>query len=288
MKIRREWLLLLASLIWGVAFVAQDAGMEYIGPYTFVCLRNILGTCTLLLVIPLLKQKDEQAKTYTRRDLITGGILCGIALFSASIFQQIGIQYTTVGKAGFITALYVILVPVLYIFGGNKVSLKIFLCVFVALAGFYFLCMDERMVLQKGDFYVLVSAVLFAFHILIIDHFSPRTDGVKLSCMQFFTAFVLGLLPMIFLEHPQVQDVVNAAVPLLYAGICSSGIAYTLQIVGQKGTDPTIATMLLSLESVFSVLAGMVLLHQMLSLREIFGCVLIFAAVIAAQYEKKE
>ena len=283
MKRRHEFLLVTAALIWGMAFVAQQTGMAYIGPFSFVCLRSIISAATLFCISPVLHKLEPVKTVYRRRDLIIGGMLCGLALYSASIFQQIGIAYTSVGKAGFITALYVVIVPFLSILRGKRLAKHIPAAVLLAVVGFSLLCLHGSLQLQKGDLLVLISAVLFAVHIMIIDHYSPLADGPSLSFVQFLTSFILGLIPMLVQEGFHPQSVLDGIWPLLYAGVLSGGVAYTLQIIGQKGVEPAVATMLLSLESVFSVLAGALLLHQFLSWRELLGCLLIFAAVIYAQ-----
>lgn len=276
--------MLLTATIWGVAFVAQSVGMDYIEPFTFNCIRSILGGITLLPVIFLGKGKSEPPS----RTLLTGGICCGILLFAASNFQQFGIQYTTVGKAGFITACYIILVPIMGIFLKKKCTPLIWLSVLFALAGLYLLCITEEFSLGKGDVLVLICSFLFALHILVIDYFSPKTDGVKMSCIQFFVCGILSGICMLFTETPSFSNIRSAAVPLLYAGIFSCGVAYTLQIVGQKNMNPTVASLILSLESSISVLAGWILLGQGLGLREAVGCILMFAAILLAQLPVKK
>ena len=218
----------------------------------------------------------------------SGGIACGIVLGAASMAQQIGIQYTTVGKAGFITSMYVVIVPIISIFLGRTAKLKIWFCAALSAVGLYFLSMQTGLTINSGDLWIIACAFLFSIHILVIDHFSDRVDGIRMSCIQFFAAGAVCVIPMLVLEHPVLTDIYSAMVPILYAGICSSGMGYTLQIVGQKGADPTIAGMLLSLESVFSALAGFVILHQILSLRELFGCGLMFVAVILSQLPERK
>ncbi|HIY19104.1 MAG TPA: DMT family transporter [Candidatus Blautia avistercoris] len=283
-SVKNSLLLLLTATIWGVAFVAQSVGMDYIEPFTFNCIRSILGGITLLPVIFLGKGKSEPPS----RTLLAGGICCGILLFAASNFQQFGIQYTTVGKAGFITACYIILVPIMGIFLKKKCTPLIWLSVLFALAGLYLLCITEEFSLGKGDVLVLICSFLFALHILVIDYFSPKTDGVKMSCIQFFVCGILSGICMLFTETPSFSNIRSAAVPLLYAGIFSCGVAYTLQIVGQKNMNPTVASLILSLESSISVLAGWILLGQSLGLREAAGCILMFAAILLAQLPVKK
>ena len=289
MKWKNNLMLLLAALIWGCAFVAQSKGTEYVGPWTFNCLRSLIGGLTLLVLMPFLDRvRKTKADKEQKNSLLTAGIACGIVLAAGSMFQQLGIMQTTTGKAGFITALYVILVPILAIFLGRKTRLIVWLAACIALAGFYFLSFaGESWILQEGDLYLLICAVLFAVHILVIDHFS-FVDGVRMSCLQFFVAGVICMVGMFLFEKPDMHAILDAALPILYAGCLSSGAGYTLQIVGQKDADPTVASMLLSLESVFAALSGFVLLNQRMAMHEIFGCILIFIAVIVAQYPEKK
>ncbi len=285
-------LLFLTALIWGVAFVAQSVAMDYIGPYTFNAVRSLLGGIVLVPCVFLFGQKkksvkDEVPSKGTAIDrpgnMITGGLLCGIMLFLSTTLQQVGIQYTTVAKAGFITALYIILVPILGIFLKKRVSFQIWISVVIAIIGLYLLCMKGSFHLGQGDFLMLVCSLCFALHILVIDHFTDKVGGVKLSCIQFFVCGLLSCILMFLFEKPAVSDILSAWLPIVYAGVFSSGVAYTLQIIGQKGTDPTIASLILSLESVVSVLAGWIILGQSLTPREILGCLLMFGAIILAQ-----
>ena len=290
-------LLFTAAVIWGVAFVAQSVGMDYVGPYTFNMVRTLLGGLVLIPCIFLLGRKNvrkdhdgsRSSQTFDRpRDLFIGGGLCGLMLFISTSLQQVGIQYTTVGKAGFITALYIILVPILGIFLKRKPGLRIWISVVIALVGLYLLCMTGSFSLSKGDFLILICSFCFSIHIMIVDHFSVKVSGTKLSCSQFFISAALSAIPMFLLETPRMSNILQAWLPILYAGILSCGVAYTFQIIGQKGCDPTIASLILSLESVVSVLAGWVILHQSLSAKEITGCVLMFAAIILAQVNPKK
>ncbi len=295
-KLRSSALLLLTACIWGVAFVAQSVGMEYVGPFTFNFVRSILGGLVLIPCIFFLKREkkaeaekvSEEEKKAQRKTLLAGGICCGVALCLASNFQQIGIQYTTVGKAGFITACYIVIVPVIGLFMKKKCSPMIWLSVLLAVVGLYLLCINEQFSIGYGDILVFVCAILFSVHILIVDYFSPKVDGVKMSCIQFLVCGLLSGIAMLFAEQPQLSAVLLAWKPIAYAGIMSCGVGYTLQIVGQKGMNPTIASLILSLESCISVLAGWLLLGQTLSMREGLGCVVMFAAIILAQLPAKE
>ena len=294
---RNSLLLVLTALIWGIAFVAQREGGDAVGPYTFNCIRSLIGAVVLLPVIKLLGRRAAKQDTQTAADskqLWLGGISCGVILFVASTFQQLGMYYgTTAGKAGFLTACYILIVPLLGLFLKKKCGWNIWVSVFVAVIGLYFLCLKDGFTVQLSDGLVLLCAFVFSIHILVIDYFSPRVDGVRMSCIQFLVCGILGIFPSICIDmqHSMVQAELvlsalgpwDAWIPILYAGIFSCGVAYTLQIVGQDGVNPTVASLLLSLESVFSVLAGMVILHETMSSREILGCVLVFAAVLFAQ-----
>lgn len=291
--IKQSLILLLTATIWGVAFVSQSVGMDYVGPFTFNAIRSLIGAAVLVPVVFLMQKlsgETDGQKTHRKEDRawIGGGVCCGVILAAASSFQQFGIKYTTVGKAGFITAMYIILVPVLGIFFGKKVGVRIAVSVAVAVAGLYLLCMTERFRPETGDILLLVCAIIFSFHIMVIDHFSPLTDGVKMSCMQFLTCGILCGICMFLFESPKLSMILAAWKPILYAGVLSCGVGYTLQIIGQKGMNPTVASLIMSLESVISVLAGFVLLHEILSKRELFGCVLMFAAIILAQLPGKK
>lgn len=286
--VRSSLLLFLTAFIWGVAFVAQSVGMEYVGPFTFNAVRFALGGTVLL---PFLmwkrrgerREETEEGNVAVRRRTLIGGICCGCALGTASLLQQLGIQRTTVAKAGFITALYIIIVPALGLFFHKKVRKLIWVSVLLAVFGMYLLCIQESFYISTGDLLVFLCAVVFSVHILVIDYFSPKADGVALSCIQFYTSALLCGLGMLFWETPSFAAILRGWAPILYAGILSCGVAYTLQIIGQKGMDPTVASLILSLESVISLIAGWILLGQALNLREICGCVLAFAAIILAQ-----
>ena len=290
-QIRNTLLLALTALVWGSAFVAQSVGAEHVGPFTFLASRSYLGGIVLLPVIAAMNARSKRSSGVSllpkssgdKKRLLLGGISCGFFLFLASTAQQIGVGATTAAKAGFITSMYVLIVPILTLFMGRKVDKKIWLCVVLGVIGLYLLCMVGGLSLSRGDSMVLLCAFLFSGHILMVDHFSPKMDGVQLSCIQFFVTALLSTICMLLFESPTVADLQAAALPILYAGILSSGVGYTLQIVAQKGLNPTIASLAMSLESVFSALAGWVLLGQGLSLRELSGCALMFAAIVLAQ-----
>lgn len=295
-QMKNSLLLLLTAFIWGVAFVAQSVGGEAVGCFTFNGVRSLIGAAVLIPVIYFLdvqKKKELGEEKFLeqkgdKKTLLLGGICCGVMLCIASNFQQFGISFTTVGKAGFITAMYILIVPILGLFMKKKVGIKVWLGVVLATIGLYMLCMTrESFSLSKGDFLVLICAGFFSLHILIIDYFSPKVDGVRMSCIQFFVCGVISTAIAFIFENPSFSAILSGWLPILYAGVLSCGVAYTLQIVGQKNMDPTVASLILSLESVFSVLAGWVILHQTLSVRELFGCVLMFLAIILAQLPEK-
>lgn len=289
-QLRNSGILLITSIIWGVAFVAQSKGTEFVGPFTFVFSRFIIAAFALLPVAFFVnrgKAKKENLKVNIKT-ILFGGIFCGLFLGTASVLQQIGIEYTTVGKAGFITALYIIFVPIIGIVFNRKNSPLIWVSVLIAVAGLYFLCITDTLSIEQGDIFIMLCALVFSGHILIVDYFSPKVDGILLSCLQFFTIGILAFIPMMILEKPSFSTIIPAWQPILYAGLLSSAVGYTLQIVGQKDLNPTIASLIMSLESVVSVIAGLLLLGQELSQRELIGCILMFIAIVLAQLPSKK
>lgn len=286
-KAKGSLFLLIAALIWGTAFVAQSVGLSSIGNFTFNAIRNYIGAVALLPVIFIMgktKKEESSATKSDRKTLIIGGISCGCALAIASSFQQMGIAAgAKPGKAGFITALYIIFVPLVGLFTKKKPRATIWLAVFLATVGMYLLCVKEGFSLEMADIYLLCGAFAFTFHILTVDKFSPLVDCIKLSCIQFFVCGTLCMICMFLFEEPSLATIKLATIPILYTGIMSSGVAYTLQIVGQKSTPPTLATLLMSLESVFAALAGWVILNQAMSLPELIGSALVFVGIIIAQ-----
>ena len=284
-------MLLLAALVWGIAFVAQSEGLNYVGAFTFNTCRFILGGAVLIPCIYFLHGRKDSAwqtlsekekKEQTRMGII-GGICCGCILCLASCLQQFGIAQTTVGKAGFITTFYIIIVPVVGLFFKKYCGILTWIGVVIALAGLYFLCITEKMTIQRGDALILCCSFLYTGQILAIDHYNPFVDGVKMSCIQFLTGGMLGAICMFLFESPNMAMILNAAGPILYTGIMSTGVGYTLQILGQKGLNPTVAALIMSLESVFSALSGYLFLHQVLTTRELIGCALMFIAIVLAQ-----
>ena len=288
-------LLLVTALIWGSSFVAQKAGTA-LEPFTYNGIRTLVGGISLVPVILILskvgKGKAAEAAPKDKKSLILGGIVCGTFLAIASNLQQFGMYFDAdAGKAGFITALYIMIVPILGMFLGKRVRPLVWFCVLLGACGFYLLTIAGKgvgLTIEKGDLFVLLCAVLFSCHILAIDHFSPKCDGVKLSCLQFFVAGGLSFIMMLIFESPDINQILDCWFPIIYAGVFSCGIAYTLQVVAQKNAEPTAASLILSLESVFAVISGAILLGERMTGYEIFGCVVIFIAVILAQLPQKE
>jgi len=285
MKLSSSLMLFFAALIWGFAFAFQRQGMDHMGPMTFNGTRFLIGAIVLIPVIFLFKRPGDN-KEITKKDVfftIKGGIVCGICLFCASSLQQMGLQYTSVGKAGFLTTLYIILVPIIGIFFRKKASIMVWLGAILSVIGMYLLCVSETMSINKGDVFAFCCAIVFAFHILSVDYFSPKTNGVVLSCIQFLTSGIMAMISAFIWEQPTITEIINGIVPLLYVGVMSSGVAYTLQILGQKNADPTVASLIMSLESAVSVLGGWLILKQKLTGKELLGCLLMFIAVIGVQ-----
>ena len=286
--------LIITALIWGCAFVAQSVGMEYVEPITFNGIRCIIGGIVLIIANLAFDSVKKKNGTYRKlekseqKELIKGGIICGIIIFFASTIQQIGISQTTVGKAGFISVLYILIVPFFGLLMKQKLPKMIWICCALAIAGLYLLCMNESLSISNGDLVVLISAVAYAVHILAIGHFAPKVDCVKLSCLQFLVCGVISVVVMFIFEKPNLQNILNAWLPIIYAGALSGGVGYTLQTVAQKWTKPSVASLLMSLESVFAVLAGAVILHQIPSLREAAGCILMFISIIIIQLPEKQ
>lgn len=302
-KLISNFMLVLTAIIWGTAFVAQSIAHDHIETFIFNAARNIVGGLVLIpyiLIANKLKNNNSLdsnlenknklkffEKLKINKTLIIGGILCGIALFGGSTFQQFGIKYTSAGKSGFITALYIVFVPAFGIFLKKKVPFKIWVCVIIAVIGFYLISINEGFAINKGDLLTLICSFFFTLHILVIDYYSPKVDGIKMSCIQFFVAGFISLILSFIFENPQMSSLLAAWKPILYVGVFSCGIAYTLQIVGQKNTEPVMASLILSMESVFAVIAGWLILKQGLSLKEAIGCLLVFTAIIITQMPSK-
>ena len=297
-KLKGNLLLLLTAFVWGTSFIAQSKGVEEITALAFNGIRSLLGGVVLLPVIALLdfskKRKGAQVQKIDK-NLITGGVICGIFLCIATTLQTAGMVYTSPGKAGFITALYMVIVPIIGLFMGKKPSAVILISVLIAVAGLYMMCIDSELSINFGDVLIFVCAFVFAGHILVIDYFSPKVDGIKLSCLQFFVCGVISVVLMLIFEEPKLEPILGCWASIGYSGIMSCGVAYTLQIVGQKYTDPTSASILMSLESVFATLSTVILVScgwsltgGAMSLREIFGYVLMFVAIILVQLPERK
>ncbi len=295
-KMISNCMLLITAFIWGSSFVAQSKGLDYVGPFTFNTVKNIIGgffLIPIIMVIDKIKMKnqltDQQFKEekVMNKTLIIGGILCGIALYAGCSLQQFGLLYTTAGKSGFITALYIVIVPLLGIFFKNRITLKVWISVVVAIFGFYLLCITENFNINKGDIITLICALFFSIHILLIDYFAPRVDGVRMSCIQFFICGIISFFSMIIFEEPSISSILSAWLPLAYAGFLSCGVAYTLQVIAQKDTEPVIASLIMSLEAVFAALSGWLILHEVLSVQEFIGCILVFVAIVITQLPSK-
>lgn len=296
--IRSSMYLSLTALIWGVAFVFQSKGNEYMGPFTFTASRYLLGCLTLLPVIAvkcvvprfLADPGEIPVKKVPVKLTVAGGILCGLALCAASLFQQYGVKLTTVGKAGFITTLYIIITPIIGLLLGRKCRFAVWIGAAAAVVGLYLLCITDGFSLSWGDSLVMICAVFFSVHILLVDYFAPKTNGVLLSCMQFFVSGMTAALLALLFEAPSLSQIREGLIPVLYTGVMSSGVAYTLQILGQRNCNPTVAAMIMSLESVISAVAsyiafalGFLSQDQSLTAVQISGCIIMFAAVIFVQ-----
>ncbi len=292
-RIMANTALLLTALIWGVSFVAQKAGMEHVGPFSFNCVRSFLGGISLLPVIYISKflkedNRTEKLKHFQHAILAKAGFLCGLALFTAMSIQQYAMIKATAGKAGFISSLYIVYVPLISIFFGQKLSKNVTASVVLALVGLYLLCFKGG--LSGFDFYdllLLIGAFFYGVHILVVNHFARHIDAVKISCAQFFTVGILSFPLMLCFDKITIQGFVDCRIPLLYAGILTCGIAYTLQIFGQKYTKPVIASLILCMESIFAVAGGAIILGETMTAREILGCIFMISAVIISQTTRK-
>lgn len=290
-QLKGEALLFLAALIWGVSFVFQKTGMEYIGPMTFTLLRFAIGSIVLLPFIYLYDKyslrKGIETMPFRNKTLLTAGILTGFTNFGLSSLQQIGLVYTTAGKAGFISAMYVAVVPIMMLFLRRKIRRLTWLCIFVALVGLYLLCMTgsagEFLHIELGDGLVLCSSVFSAAQIILIDRYANHVNPLKMLLIQFaIAAFLSGICALLF-ETVTFDSILDCRIPILYTGILEIGAAYTLEVLGQKDAPPVIATIIMSFESVFAVLSGALFLHEVMSGREITGCVIMFIALLLVQ-----
>ena len=283
-------LLLLGAMIWGAAFVAQSVGMDYLEPFTFQASRCFLGSLVLLPVIAVMDRRGVSRRPVTaeaKKQQLFYGLACGVVIFAACSLQQWGLLYTTPGKSGFLTSLYIILVPMAGLLFGRRVKPWVWGSVVLAVLGLYLLCGSTDFSLGAGELLTLGSAVAFCFHILVIDRASSQVDGVRLSATQFFICGCLSLVCAFLWETPRWENILACWIPIGYAGIFSSGIGYTFQIIGQAYTEPTVASLLMSLESVFSVIFGWIILRQSLTPTELLGCALVFAGVLISQIPGK-
>ena len=271
-------ILLLTAIIWGFAFVAQSIGMDYVGPFTFNGVRLLIGALVLLPLVIISKYKID------KRTIISG-LICGIIIYIAVNLQQIGIKHTTVGKAGFITTCYIIMVPIVGVFLKKKTGAFTWIAVAVAAVGLFLLSIkpEEGFMPSKGDIYVFICAIAFTGHIMAVDKLADGINCVVLSFMQFLVSGILSLLTAFIFESPNFGSIIEGWKSILYTGVLSSGVAYTFQILGQQRLKPTVASLIMSLESVFAVLGGWLILRQSLSIRELIGCLLMFSAIIIIQ-----
>lgn len=296
------FLLSIAAVVWGASFVSQSVGMAHIGPFTYNGVRMLMGGTVLLPVIPMLRKLGISKKAdmadvlaakevdtiedlpwYDRKPQLYGGIIAGIALFFASSFQQYAIQFTTTGKAGFITSLYVVLVPIFGVFLGHRIKKSDWLGVSFALVGLYLLSIKGGFYISHGDFFLILCAIFYAIHIIVLNHYSPMVDGILLSSAQFFVVGLISLVPMFTLESPTWAAVIAAGPQLLYSGVLSSGVGFTLQTIGLQRVPPTQASLITSQESTLSVVFGWLLLNEMMTGRELLGCALMLAGVLISQ-----
>ncbi|MEI8216931.1 MAG: DMT family transporter [Eubacteriales bacterium] len=289
-------MLLLAAIIWGTGFVFQKIGMNYIGPFTFGALRFLLGAVSL---IPVMIIFDNQSKkkagiqvkgklNLKTKEMMIGGFFCGLALFLGASFQQIGIIGTSAGKTGFITALYIVIVPLFGIFMNKKVSFPTWLGIGIAIIGLYLLTIKQGFSVQPYDGIVLIGTIFWALQIVLIDIYVEKVDILRLSFVQFLTAGMFSAVAALALEKPELSSIIACSAVVLYMGVMDTGVAFTLQSIGQKYTRPAVAGIILSLESVFAVISGAIFLGESMSTRELSGCLLVFAAVIITQINPKE
>ncbi len=287
-RLRGNILLFIAAFIWGTAFVGQRAGVQVLHGCTFNGIRSFIGCLSLLPLIAFMDTKAKKSNTYKKDKplwLIGGGIVCGVLLFVASTAQTVAMVDADEGKAGFMTTMYLIIVPFLGLFVGKKVRPAVLISVVFATLGLYFLCVEKgtKFAFDKSELLLLLCAFVFSLHILAADYFSPRVNGVKLSCLQFLVVGLISLVYIVFVDKPQLSDILKCTVPLLYLGIMSSGVAYTLQIVAQKDTEPAVASIIMSMESLFALIAGAAFSGVMPGARAIAGCAFMMVAIILVQ-----
>ena len=286
-RLKGNIILFITAIIWGMSFVSQSVGMEYIEPNTFMAIRTLMGGIVLLPVIFILDKSKKKQQNYKKTDmkkLIKYGVICGVFLCAAQTLQTYGIQTTTTAKSGFLTALYIIFVAIIGLFMGKKLTFKMVIGILTAIVGMYFLCLfGENVSFNMGDALTILCAVFFACQILCIDKFVAGIDGLKLSCTQFLVAGTINAVLMFILEKPDMGSILSCSTALLYSGVMSCGVAYTLQVIGQKYAEPTSASIIMSLESVFAAISGWILLSQSMSIAQISGCCLMFLAIVLVQ-----
>lgn len=282
---RSVFFLGLTSIIWGLAFVFQSTGMGHVGPYTYNFGRGLLAGISLLILILVRPKSMNEDHEVDKKLTIKGGIVIGLCLAVGQNLQQLGIVYTDVGKAGFLTTLYIVFIPLLYLFFGKKPDRKVFICVLLAAVGLYFISIKEGFVIEKGDILLILGAIGYAVHLMVIAHYSPKTDNVMLSCIQFFVYSIISLIIALFTEDVTLQGLWDARISLLYTGVLSSAVGYTISIVALKDFDATIGSLILSLESIVAAIAGAAVLHQFLTPRETIGCTIVFLATVLAQVD---
>jgi len=287
-----SFLLLVGTFIWGTAFVAQSVGMDYIEPFTFQAVRSLIGVTALLPIIWLMDLRRDGGKTFKTKwldkHLWKTGLWCGIALFIASGLQQVGLVYTDAGKAGFITAMYIVLVPVLGLLFRQKVTPLVWLSVVLAVVGLYLLSAAGVSAINFGDLLLMGCAAAFAVQITLVDRMAQNLDGLRLNFVQFFVNAMISTVVMFLFETPVLENILNCLVPLLYTGVMSSGVAYSLQIIGQQHLEPAPASLIMSLESVIAALSGWALLGERMTVTELCGCALVFLGVILSQLPDKK
>ncbi len=291
--------LFITAIIWGTAFVAQSIGMDYIGPLAFNGARYAVGSFALIPVIIIIgrikrkkagtskKEKAEQIRKNELQNTIKGGVFCGLIITAASLLQQYGLLYTTVGKAAFGTALYIIIVPFLAVLLHKKITGNVWIAAIIAIVGFYLMCASENMGIGKGDALVLLGAVMWSVHIHTVDYFAPKSNGVMLSAIQFGVSAIICFSAAFIFEHFTLSDIINGAIPILYAGVLSCGVAYTLQIIAQQKVEPSLACLIMSFEAVISAVTGWIILGEAMGFVEILGCTLVFLGVILAQLPER-
>lgn len=284
-KFRSVFFLGLTSIIWGLAFVFQSTGMDHVGPYTYNFGRGLLAGISLLILILVRPKSMKEDHKVDKKLTIKGGIVIGLCLAVGQNLQQLGIVYTDVGKAGFLTTLYIVFIPILYLFFGKKPDRKVFICVLLAAVGLYFISIKEGFVIEKGDILLILGAIGYAVHLMVIAHYSPKTDNVMLSCIQFFVYSIISLIIALFTEDVTLSGIWDARISLLYTGVLSSAVGYTISIVALKDFDATVGSLILSLESIVAAIAGAAVLHQFLTPRETFGCAIVFLATVLAQVD---